>query len=92
MLARVPEDSRDRARALNDKDTAGEATPEEAREAMSLFWASYFAHPVLPRRCRTSSSPSRPVRGCGRTWRPACPRWKRLSRRSRCRSAYSWAS
>ncbi len=45
MLARVPEASRDRARALDEKDTAGEATPEEAYEALSLFWGSYFAHP-----------------------------------------------
>ena len=45
MLARVPEASRDRARALDEKDTAGEATAEEALEAFSLFWASYFADP-----------------------------------------------
>lgn len=45
MLARVPEASRDRARALDEKDTAGEATLEEAHEAFSLFWGSYFAHP-----------------------------------------------
>ena len=45
MLARVPEASRDRALALDQKDTAGEATPEEAHEAFSLFWGSYFADP-----------------------------------------------
>ena len=45
MLARVPEASRDRARVLDARDHAGEATPEEAQEAMSLFWASYFADP-----------------------------------------------
>lgn len=45
MLARVPEASRDRARALDERDTAGESTPEEAREALSLFWGSYFADP-----------------------------------------------
>ncbi len=45
MLARVPEAARDRARALDEKDTAGEATAEEALEAFSLFWASYFADP-----------------------------------------------
>jgi len=45
MLARVPEDARERARALDEKDTAGEATPQEALEAFSLFWASYFADP-----------------------------------------------
>ena len=36
MLARVPETSRDRARELDEKDTAGEATPEEVRESFSL--------------------------------------------------------
>src|SRR4029077_8617991 len=46
MLARVPEASREHARALDEKDTAGEATPEEALEAFSLFWASYFADPA----------------------------------------------
>jgi pimeloyl-ACP methyl ester carboxylesterase len=45
MLARVPEADRERARELDEKDTAGEATPEEALEAFSLFWASYFADP-----------------------------------------------
>jgi pimeloyl-ACP methyl ester carboxylesterase len=49
MLARVPEADRERARALDEKDTAGEATPEEEHEALSLFWASYFADPsVVP--------------------------------------------
>jgi pimeloyl-ACP methyl ester carboxylesterase len=46
MLARVPETSRDRARHLDEKDSAGEATPEEVREAFSLFWPSYFADPA----------------------------------------------
>ena len=46
MLARVPEALRDRALALDEKDTAGEATPEEAHEAFSLFWPSYFAQPA----------------------------------------------
>ena len=45
MLARVPEAARERARELDEKDTAGEATPEEGLEAFSLFWASYFADP-----------------------------------------------
>jgi pimeloyl-ACP methyl ester carboxylesterase len=45
MLARVPETERERARLLDEKDTAGTATPEEQREAFSLFWASYFADP-----------------------------------------------
>lgn len=46
MLARVPEASRERARILDEKDTAGEATTEEAHEAFSLFWPSYFADPA----------------------------------------------
>ena len=46
MVARVPEGSREHARALDEKDTAGEATPDEQREAFSLFWPSYFADPV----------------------------------------------
>jgi pimeloyl-ACP methyl ester carboxylesterase len=45
MVARVPEASRDRAQALDEKDTAGAATPEESVEAFSLFWPSYFADP-----------------------------------------------
>jgi pimeloyl-ACP methyl ester carboxylesterase len=45
MLARVPEAARERARVLDEKDTAGEATPAEELEAFSLFWASYFANP-----------------------------------------------
>jgi pimeloyl-ACP methyl ester carboxylesterase len=45
MLARVPEADRERARVLDEKDTAGNATPEEELEAFSLFWASYFADP-----------------------------------------------
>jgi pimeloyl-ACP methyl ester carboxylesterase len=45
MLARMPEAARERARALDEKDTAGESTPEEDLEAFSLSWASYFADP-----------------------------------------------
>jgi pimeloyl-ACP methyl ester carboxylesterase len=46
MLARVPEADRERVRVLDDKDTAGESTPEESLEALSLFWPSYFADPA----------------------------------------------
>jgi pimeloyl-ACP methyl ester carboxylesterase len=46
MLARVPEAARERARMLDEKDTAGTATPEEGVEAFSLFWPSYFADPA----------------------------------------------
>jgi pimeloyl-ACP methyl ester carboxylesterase len=46
MRARVPEAHRERATMLDEKDTAGEATPEENLEAFSLFWPSYFADPA----------------------------------------------
>jgi pimeloyl-ACP methyl ester carboxylesterase len=46
MAARVPEAQRDRARELDEKDMAGEATPEESLEALSLFWSSYYADPA----------------------------------------------
>jgi pimeloyl-ACP methyl ester carboxylesterase len=46
MTARVREEDRARATELDEKDTAGEATPEESREAFSLFWPSYFAEPA----------------------------------------------
>src|SRR3954449_12218435 len=36
MVARVPVEDRERARALDEKDMAGEATPEESRESFSL--------------------------------------------------------
>jgi pimeloyl-ACP methyl ester carboxylesterase len=45
MAARVPERSRARAEELDEKDMAGNATAEESREALSLFWPSYFAEP-----------------------------------------------
>ena len=45
LLRRVPEHSRARARELAEKDAAGEATPDEDREALSLLWGSYFADP-----------------------------------------------
>jgi len=47
MLARVPEADRERARLLNEKDEAGESTPEEDLEAFSLYWPSYFADPAV---------------------------------------------
>jgi pimeloyl-ACP methyl ester carboxylesterase len=46
MTRRVPEVHRERARELDEKDTAGQATPEESLEALSLFWPSYFADPA----------------------------------------------
>ena len=45
MLARVPEADRERARMLDEKDTAGDASMEEKLEALSIFWRSYFADP-----------------------------------------------
>jgi pimeloyl-ACP methyl ester carboxylesterase len=45
MLARVREADREHAHLLDEKDTAGTATPEENLEAFSLFWPSYFADP-----------------------------------------------
>lgn len=52
MAARVPEQSRARAIELDAKHTAGQATPEEFSEGMTLFWPSYFADP--------SAAPSMP--------------------------------
>jgi pimeloyl-ACP methyl ester carboxylesterase len=46
MTARVREEDRARATELDEKDDAGEATPEEKRESFSLFWPSYFADPA----------------------------------------------
>ncbi len=46
MLARVPEADRERARVLDEKDTAGKASPDEDLEAFSLFWPCYFADPA----------------------------------------------
>lgn len=46
MTARVREEDRARATELDEKDDAGKATPEEKREAISLFWPSYFADPT----------------------------------------------
>ena len=53
MLARVPEADRERARVLDEKDNAGESSPDEDLEAFSLVWPCYFADPaaapVMPR-------------------------------------------
>jgi pimeloyl-ACP methyl ester carboxylesterase len=46
LVARVPEAQRDRVRELDEKDAAGEATPEESLEALSLVWSSYYADPA----------------------------------------------
>jgi pimeloyl-ACP methyl ester carboxylesterase len=57
MAARVREEDRERAQALDEKAMAGEATPEESLEAFSLFWPSYFADPA-------SAPPMPPVAFC----------------------------
>jgi pimeloyl-ACP methyl ester carboxylesterase len=46
MTARVREEDRERARELDEKEMAGEATAEQSREAFALFWPSYFADPA----------------------------------------------
>lgn len=46
MTARVRDEDRARATELDEKSDAGEATPEEHREAFALFWPSYFADPA----------------------------------------------
>ena len=64
MLARVPEADRERARALDEKDTAGESTPDEDLEAFSPVLAVVLRRSrCCPRRCRAWSSTSRPTSG-----------------------------
>ena len=93
MLARVPEDVRERARALDEKDTAGTATPEEQHEVFSLGLALVLRASLRPHhRCRTWSSPSRRTRACSPTWAPGSPSSSRRCRRSPSRSACSSAS
>jgi pimeloyl-ACP methyl ester carboxylesterase len=46
LFARLPEADRERARMLDEKDNAGESTPEEDLEALSLVWPAYFADPA----------------------------------------------
>lgn len=46
MLARVPEERRDRIAALEEKDEAGTSSTQEDLEALSLYWPSYFADPA----------------------------------------------
>jgi len=55
LLGRLSEEDRERARALDEKDNAGESTPEEDLEALTLLWPSYFADPA-------SAPPMPPVR------------------------------
>jgi len=46
LLARLPDADRERARMLDEKDNAGESTPEEDLEALSLVWPAYFGDPA----------------------------------------------
>jgi pimeloyl-ACP methyl ester carboxylesterase len=45
MLARIPKDRRERAHELDERAMAGEGTPEEALESLSIVWPAYFADP-----------------------------------------------
>ncbi len=45
MNARTPEESRERAKELDDAAMAGNGTREEALEALELVWPAYFADP-----------------------------------------------
>lgn len=45
IIARTPRDARERARELDDRAMAGEATPEESLESLRLVWPAYFADP-----------------------------------------------
>jgi len=46
MLRRTPEESRERARELDELTTAGRADDELALEGMRLVWPAYFAEPA----------------------------------------------
>ena len=46
MLRRTPEESRERARELDELTTAGEAGDDLALEGMRLVWPAYFADPA----------------------------------------------
>jgi pimeloyl-ACP methyl ester carboxylesterase len=45
MFARTPEDGRERAQELDQRAMAGEGTPEEGLESLSIVWPAYFARP-----------------------------------------------
>jgi pimeloyl-ACP methyl ester carboxylesterase len=45
MIARTPNESRQRASQLDERAMAGEGTPEEALESMRIVWPAYFADP-----------------------------------------------
>jgi pimeloyl-ACP methyl ester carboxylesterase len=45
MTARTPQADRRRARELDDRAMAGQATPEEALESLRIMWPAYFGDP-----------------------------------------------
>jgi proline iminopeptidase len=66
MTARTPEESRARARELDDRGLAGEGSDDDATEGFRLFWPAYFADPAsappLPEGIRVA------VEASSRTW------------------------
>jgi proline iminopeptidase len=45
MLARTPQEGRERAHELDERAMAGKGTPEEGLESLSIVWRAYFADP-----------------------------------------------
>jgi pimeloyl-ACP methyl ester carboxylesterase len=45
MLARTAQERRERAHELDQRAMAGQGTPEEALESLSIVWPAYFADP-----------------------------------------------
>jgi pimeloyl-ACP methyl ester carboxylesterase len=45
MLARTPKAGRERAHELDERAMAGNGTPEEGLESLSIVWPAYFADP-----------------------------------------------
>jgi pimeloyl-ACP methyl ester carboxylesterase len=80
MLARTPQDRRERAHELDARAMAGKGTPEEVPESMGIVWPAYFADPG-------NAPPMPPLRMSGRRIRVSWPRSRPASRRSRRRAA-----
>jgi pimeloyl-ACP methyl ester carboxylesterase len=45
ILARTPQEGRERAHELDQRAMAGKGTPEEGLESLSIVWPAYFADP-----------------------------------------------
>jgi pimeloyl-ACP methyl ester carboxylesterase len=45
MLARTPQERRERAHELDERAMAGKGTPEEGLESLRIVWPAYFADP-----------------------------------------------